>query len=311
MKWLKNTSCMGIRFILLVCVIGLLSSCSTLSPVTWEARIAKARKVTEPVLQYEEHGQGDVLLFLHGFGESRFTWRYLVDDLAKNHRLILLDLKGFGDSPKPHDGRYSIYDQAAAVKQFIEQHNLREVTLIGHSLGGGVALALALMAQQQPQAWRVKRLIVIDAAAYQQQLPTMLAELQRPLFGRLGVYLVSPLYQARQAYIYSFYNDKKIPAQGVQESAKNFARPGARYVYLQSARQLVPDDIEKVAAQYKRIRIPTLIIWGDHDRVIPGRFARRLHRDIKHSRLVWIKEAGHMPHEEQPQQVLQSIEQFL
>lgn len=298
-------------YLLLFLSLGMLAGCSTLSPITWQERVEKHATQPVPRLCYQEQGQGEVLLLLHGFGESHFTWRYLVDDLAKNHRVIMPDLKGFGASPKPRDGRYSIYDQALAVRQFIEQQHLHEVTLIGHSLGGGVALALALMAQRQPQTWHVKRLVVIDGAAYWQRLPSMLAELKRPVVGRLGVYLVSPVYQARKAYEFSFYNDRRIPAEGVQESAKNFAKPGARYVYLQSAKQLVPDDIREVSGQYSTIRVPTLIIWGDHDVVVPGRYARKLHQAIKHSRLEWIAQAGHMPHEEQPQEVLRVIQDFL
>lgn len=289
------------------------AGCSTLTPVTWKERVEKQVGLPSLALHYKVAGKQqagkEVLLLLHGFGESSFTWRYLVNDLAKEYRVISLDLKGFGNSPKPRDGRYSVYDQALAVRQFIEQQQLRHVTLIGHSLGGGVALALALMSQTAP--WHVDHLVVIGAAAYAQNLPSMLEDLRRPVIGEVGVYLVSPHYQARKAYEYSFYDDRKIPHEGVLESARNFARPGSRYVYLQSARQLVPDDISAISRHYRSIQSPTLIVWGYEDQVVPRRYALRLHKAIPDSQLAFIHRAGHMPQEEKPEQTLQEILRFL
>ena len=315
------------RIISVLVFLLLLNGCATVSPVTWKERVEgaigsdvgnsagvngeKQKKIqTSPIdLHYEEQGEGDVILMLHGFGESSFTWRYLVKDLAKKYRVIRLDLKGFGKSPKPKDGRYSIYDQAVVVNQFIKKHELNNITLVGHSLGGGVALALTLIAEKE--AWQVDRLIVLDAAAYRQTLPSMMRQLKNPLVGNVGIHFVSPYYQARKAYEFSFFDNKKIPLEGVRESAQNFAQEGSRYVYVQSVRQLIPDDIESVSAQYKTIKQPTLVIWGYHDEVVSRRYARRLHRDINNSELKLIKRAGHMPHEERPKTVLKVMEAFL
>jgi pimeloyl-ACP methyl ester carboxylesterase len=297
-----------ISFLSLIALL-FLSGCVAVSPITWKERIDNKPYSASVDLHYQEKGQGDVMLLLHGFGESSFTWRYLFDDLAKSYRVIALDLKGFGDSPKPRDGRYSIYDQAVAVSQFIKKHDLKKVTLVGHSLGGGVAMALTLLANKQP--WQVQRLIVIDAAAYQQTLPSMLKQLKDPVVGNIGVYLVSPRYQARKAYEFSFYDDEKIPEEGVEESARNFSRAGSRYVYLQSVKQLIPEDIKKISELYKEIKQPALIIWGFHDVVISRRYARRLHQDLKNSHLVLIRRVGHMPQEEAPEKVLKLINDFM
>ena len=298
------------RILVLFLFLTFLSACSTVSPVTWKERVEKTTATGSPVkLHYKEQGQGDVLLFLHGFAESSFTWRYLVDDLAKNYRVITLDLKGFGESPKPKDGRYSIYDQAVAVKYFIRQQHIKKVTLVGHSLGGGVALALSLMAEKEP--WEIDRLVLIGASAYKQNLPSMLEDLNRPIIGRVGVYLISAAYQARKGYEFAFYDDDKIPEEGVKESTKNFSRAGSRYVFLYAARQLIPKDIEKISKQYKRIKQPVLIIWGKHDEVIPRRYGRRLHRSLDNSQLKMIDNAGHMPQEETPKKVLRLIKQFM
>ncbi|MEE9302231.1 MAG: alpha/beta hydrolase [Thiotrichaceae bacterium] len=309
LKPLKHHLCMS----MVLCAVILLAGCSSL-PVTWEARVEGKNLPPEIKLNYKEQGSvgsgnnGEVVLLLHGFAESSYTWRYLEDDLAKTHRVINLDLKGFGDSPKPRDGRYSIYDQAVAVKHFIKQQKLKRITLVGHSLGGGIALALTLMAENEP--WVVERLILIDAAAYQQNLPSMIRDLSTPIIGELGVYLIPARIQAKQAYTFAFYNDKKIPKEGIEYSARSFSKPGARYVFLQSAKQLIPEDIEKISRQYTTIKQPSLIIWGYHDVVVPRRFARRLHNDLQHSDLRLIHHAGHMPHEETPATVLRLIQRF-
>ena len=285
-----------------------LGGCSSL-PVTWKERVESKSLPPAINLSYTEKGSGDTLLLLHGFAESRFTWRYLVDDLAKNHRVIALDLKGFGDSPKPRDGRYSIYDQAVAVKHFIEQHKLDHITLVGHSMGGGVALALTLLAEKEP--WRVDRLVIIDAAAYKQNLPSMLRDLSTPIVGQLGMYLIPVNYQAKKAYAFSFYDDDKIPPEGVKQAAKSFSKPGSRYVFLQSAKQLIPEDIEKISKRYTTIKQPSLIIWGYNDVVVPRLYGLRLRRDLPNSKLMYVFKAGHMPHEEKPKVVLGLMHKFL
>jgi len=286
-----------------------LTGCSAVSPITWEERIEK--KVAPLVkLAYEEQGSGNVVLLLHGFAESRFTWRYLAKDLAQKYRVISLDLKGFGESPKPKDRRYSIYDQAVAVQHFIQAHELQNVTLIGHSLGGGVALALTLMAKEN-KLWQVDRLILLAAAAYKQNLPSMMRHLNRPIIGRLGVYLMPAYYQARKGYEFAFYDDKKIPVEGVTESARNFSRLGSRYVFLQSARQLVPDDIDEISQKYATIKQPVLIILGDKDRIVSRQHGERLYRALPNSRLEILPNVGHMAQEEAPASVLYLIQSFM
>lgn len=300
----------NMKILYLLCLLLLLSGCSTLTPITWEERVKKT--VAQDIeLAYEEQGNGDVVLLLHGFAESRFTWRYLTKELAQQYRVISVDLKGFGQSPKPRDGRYSIYDQAMAVKTFIEQHQLRRVTLIGHSMGGSVALALALMADEQRLPWQIDRLVLLGAAAYKQKLPAMLHNLNRPIIGRLGVYLMPAYYQAIKGYEFAFYNDDKIPYEGIVESARNFARDGSRYVFLHTARQMIPDDIEQISKRYGTIQQPTLVIWGSNDYVVPRRYGERLHKDLPHSRLEIVPNAGHMTQEEAPAKVLQLITTFM
>src|SRR5208337_4584538 len=117
-----------------------------------------------------EKGQGRPVLLLHGFATSSYTWHAIIPELAKNHRVIAIDLRGFGASDKPLDDHYSIQDQTEAVQAFIEQENLRDLTVIGHSFGGGITLSLALNAEQQRKS-RIRNIVLIDTIAYRQPTP--------------------------------------------------------------------------------------------------------------------------------------------
>jgi pimeloyl-ACP methyl ester carboxylesterase len=285
-----------------------MSGCGQKVPITWKNRIEI--RLQQPLeLSYTSLGQGSSILFLHGFGESKHTWRYLERDLARNYRLYSLDLKGFGDSPKTKDGLYSVYDQALLVENFIKKHNLKNLTIVGHSLGGGVALVLALMAKKHHLS--IKRLVLINTMAYNQQLPSMLRLLNTPVIGPLGLTIMSGRWHALEAYKYAFSDDSKIPQEGVEHSAKLIENPDAKYAYIKTVAQLVPDDIEEMTIQYKNITIPTLIIWGEDDISIRVYNAYQLHYVLPNSRLKVFSNIGHMPHEEAPKKVIREIRRFM
>src|SRR5688500_5260558 len=118
------------------------------------------RSTTKTELHHETYGDGDPVLCLHGLGACLYTWRNLVEPLSQNHKLILVDLKGCGDSPKPRDGRYSVQDQSELIYRFIQHHDLKNLTLIGSSYGGAVALMLATMLCEMDRG-RLSKLILI------------------------------------------------------------------------------------------------------------------------------------------------------
>jgi pimeloyl-ACP methyl ester carboxylesterase len=119
-------------------------------------------------LYAEESGDGPPLILLHGLGGSLFTWRHVVTALSREHRVIALDMKGFGQSDKPFDEHYSAADQAALVSAFIRKRGLSGVTLVGHSFGGVVALRTARDFAREPGV--IARLVVMDTPALQQDL---------------------------------------------------------------------------------------------------------------------------------------------
>ena len=97
-------------------------------------------KVNELQLASSSVGEGNPVLLIHGFGASSYSWRHIIAPLAQKYRVITIDLKGFGESPKPRDDLYSVYEQARLVRNFILENDLQNVRIIGHSYGGGVAL---------------------------------------------------------------------------------------------------------------------------------------------------------------------------
>ncbi len=138
-------------------------------------------------LYKEEYGQGAPILCLHGLGANTFTWRHFIGPLAKDHKLILVDLKGFGRSAKPDDQRYSIHDHADAVYELILKNDWQKLTLIGNSYGGALALLLALRLEDH-QPSRLSKLVLIDAGAHKEYLPGYV-KLMRTFLGKAMIFL--------------------------------------------------------------------------------------------------------------------------
>ncbi len=276
-------------------------------PNTWKYKIEKDnRKIDNINLYARVAGEGKPIVMLHGFGTSSFSFRFIIPSLAKKYKVFAIDLKGFGDSPKPKDGAYSVYDQAMLVSKFIKDHNLKDIILVGHSFGGGVALSLALL---EPN--NIKAMILLDSAAYRQKLPSMIRWLNIPILGKTGFYLLPAELETKEAYNYAFFDDKKIPEDSVKELAKKLKLENARYAFCQTAKSMIPDDIDDISKLYNTITIPTLLLWGNDDIVVKKSIGKRLHKNLSNSVLKIIPNCGHMPHEERPEETLNLIFSFL
>jgi len=261
-------------------------------------------------LYYSEQGKGPPVLLIHGFGASTFTWRHIAPELAKTHRVIAVDLKGFGQSDKPFDGRYSVYDQAELLAQLIEDKDLRNLTLVGHSFGGGVALLLALEANQRLDG-RITRLVLLDSIAFPQNIPVFFRLLDVPLVSQLGVRMVPPSVQTRLALQIAYFDDSKIDPEEVELYAAPLKTAAGKHAIIYSARQIVPEDIAELSERYKTMELPTLILWCDHDRIVPLEVGIKLRRTLPNSTLRLVEDCGHMPQEEQPVSTLSQILGFI
>jgi pimeloyl-ACP methyl ester carboxylesterase len=261
-------------------------------------------------LYYEEQGKGPPLLLIHGFGASTFTWRFVAPELAKTHRVIAVDLKGFGQSDKPFDDRYSVFDQAELLAQLIEEKDLRNLTLVGHSFGGGVALLLALQANQRLEG-RITKLVLLDSIAYPQNIPVFFRLLDVPLVSQIGVRMVPPSMQTRVALEIAYFDDSKIDPAEVEAYAAPLKTAAGKHAMIHSARQILPEDIAALSESYKTMELPTLILWCDHDRIVPLEVGLRLRRTLPNSTLRLVEDCGHMPQEEQPASTLSLIKGFI
>jgi pimeloyl-ACP methyl ester carboxylesterase len=224
--------------------------------------------------------------------------------------VIAVDLRGFGASDKPIDDLYSVFDQAEVIQAFIEQENLRDLTVIGHSFGGGITLALALKSAGERQP-RIRNIVLIDSIAYRQPIPTFFRLLQVPMVGEVSMTLVPPEVQATQGLRLAYYDREKITARAIAEYASTLYSPAAKHALTKTVEHIIPDNIDDLAQRYKTIKFPALVLWCQQDKVVPVFFGHRLRADMPSAELTVLADCGHMPQEEKPEDTVRAIQSFL
>lgn len=260
-------------------------------------------------LNQKKYGSGDPILCVHGLGANLFTWRHFISPLSQKNELILVDLRGFGSSPKPRNTHYSIEDHADDIYKIIMNDDLTKLTLVGNSLGGGIALLVALkLCEREPT--RLAKLVLIDAGAHKEYLPGYL-KLMRSFLGKLVVYLAPSKLAAKLVLRASYYDKNKITEEQVRAYADPIASEGGRHALLQTARQCVPANSDEVIAKLNSITVPTLILWGREDGVIPLKVGELLDQALPDSKLEVFERCGHIPQEEKPEQTIASISRFM
>jgi pimeloyl-ACP methyl ester carboxylesterase len=270
----------------------------------------QVREAGKPVrLAVREAGKGKPILLIHGLGASSYTWRAITPQLARTNRVIALDLKGFGESEKPLDDAYSISDQARLVEDYIARNDLRGVTLVGHSFGGAVAMAVALD-DAQHGARRIEKLVLIDSLAYKQPVPFFFRVLQTPIIGELGMNLIPPDIQIARALAVAYYHDDRVKDETIATYASPLQTEGGRHALLRTVESLANEDADAFAARYPKLKTPALLIWCAHDRIVPMRFGKRLSNDLPNAKIDIIEECGHIPQEEEPEETLAAIQKF-
>jgi pimeloyl-ACP methyl ester carboxylesterase len=289
-----------------------------------QAQSGKTRRQTAKYCGYDaktklyycdyNRGGSDPILFIHGLGGSSYSWRYMVPAFSTTHRVITIDLLGQGQSPKPHKKRYSIIHQGELIQQFIDEKHLNNLTLVGNSYGGALSLLLAINMCEEDHTDKcgpLTKLVLIDSAGYKDHLPLHLKILRTPFLGWWTVHVLPPKWQ-----IWIVLHDSyAVPSRITQEQIDTYAAPIAakngRYALLHLAQQAIPKDIDWYIKQYPTINVETLILWGDEDHVLPALIGERLDDAIPKSYMEYIKSAGHIPQEEQPDQVICKIRSFL
>jgi len=239
-----------------------------------------------------DRGHGDAIVLLHGSNASLFTWEGWADVLARDHRVVTLDLPGHGLTGVNPRGRYSPAGMAEVVDRLADRLGLTRFTLAGNSMGGGVAWRYALL-----HPGRVDRLILVDAAGYPRDEPPPLAFrlFSMPFVGHV-VRFITPRFMVRKS-VREVYGDPSRVSEALVDQYEDFTlRAGNREATRQ--RFALPDD--GMYTRMSEIRAPTLILWGSRDRWILPRYGERFHADIPGSRLVVLDGLGHVPMEEDP-----------
>lgn len=261
-------------------------------------------------LFHERLGSGRPIVFLHGFGATSYLWRKIVPALSTRNELHLIDLKGYGRSPKPRDGRYSISDQAELVLALMSEHKLKHVTLVGHSLGGSVAIVLAhMLAVTHPDA--VISLILMSTPTGDERVPLVGKILRNRILGPIVVAIVPTRLQVRWALRSTYYHPDKITEDQVDVYSESLGSPGGKYALLETLRDIDDAAISLLKSSSAAIAVPTLLIWGRHDRLVPLSSGQQLEKVIKGSKLVVVEETAHTLVEETPAPVLAAIVDFL
>lgn len=251
-------------------------------------------------------GDRPTLVLVHGFAASLRTWDPIAPALTRTHRLLRHDLKGFGRSGRPRGGPYTIAENAAILVELIARERPGRIVLVGHSYGGAVACLAAGMLRAI-----VDGLVLIDSASYDQKLPFFISGLRLPVLRWLSPWMGTAAMRSRVVLNSLFVDRSLIDAAIVERYAFPLRRPGGDYGYARTARQILPESFDAVTTTIRSIDVPTQIIWGDRDTAVPFAFARRLHGDIRGSRLAVVPGVGHMPHEERPGEVLRVLGEFL
>lgn len=253
---------------------------------------------------------GRPLVLIHGFGANSYTWRHWARPLAADHRLHLLDLMGHGSAPAPAHGDYSPRGHADLVRRYITDREMTNVTLIGHSLGGGIALlaALELVAGESD---RLDSLVLISAAALRQDFPRYVGLARMPILGELLLALVPSAWLIRQVLRSIVHDEEGIRPEQVQAYADPLRRRGSRRAVLETARHIVPPDLDRIVARYPEIDVPTLLLWGREDPVVPLTLAEALRDVLPRAELHVLDNCGHNPQEEVPDRALEPVLRFL
>jgi len=233
----------------------------------------------DAALSYQVQGTGSPLILIHGLAGSGRWWARNVDALSEQFRVYVIDLIGFGGSRiRSYGNRFILNEAADILLAFMDRLGIDRASLMGHSMGGHIAAALAASTPA-----RVERLVLVDAAA----LP-----IRRGAASHLLALSVSL---------------PRFPVRFLPVLLVDSWRAGLRTIW-RAGRELLVSDIQVDVAQ---IRVPTLVVWGARDRIVPTDLGRRLATSVPGATLLVVDGAGHNPMWERPDEFNRAVLAFL
>jgi pimeloyl-ACP methyl ester carboxylesterase len=262
---------------------------------------------------YRMAGSGPVLLFIHGIGDDSSTWLDVLASLTGDYTVIAPDLLGHGGSDKPR-ADYSVAAYACGMRDLLATLDVDRVTVVGHSLGGGVAMQFAY---QFPE--RCERLVLVSSGGVGSGVHPLLrlaaapgTDLMLPLLGtppvREGLRRLSSLLRATGGLGLGADLDYVV------NKYVRLAESPSRQAFLRTLRAVVDwrgQVVNMLDRSYLTEGIPTMLIWGTRDHVVPSAHAAIAHEAMPGSRLEIFDGAGHFPHHTSPQRFLSVLRDFL
>jgi pimeloyl-ACP methyl ester carboxylesterase len=261
---------------------------------------------------YRQAGNGPVIVLVHGITSSSETWEYVMPALARRFTVLAPDLMGHGMSAKPR-GDYSLGAYASGVRDLLVTLGHEKATFVGHSLGGGIAMQLSY---QFPE--RCERLVLVDSGGLGREVSLLLRSATLP-----GSELVLPLLTNRRLLDAGRAVDGFLQRIGLRlmtdigEMARGHATLAdheARAAFVHTLRTIVDPGGQRVSATdrlYLAEHVPFLLIWGEHDPIIPVAHGEAAHDLVPGSRLEIFPDSGHFPQLDEPQRFIDALEDFI
>ena len=228
-------------------------------------------------------------------------WERVALRLADRHTVIAPDLLGHGDSATPR-GDYSLGAHAASIRDLLSAIGIDRASIVGHSLGGGVAMQFYWQAPH-----RVERIALVSSGGLGHEVSPLLRSMAIP-----GMSFA--LAAAAHPWLVRTLARSGPQARQVARALRPLSDPGSREAFLQTLRSVIDVRGQRVSARdrlYLLQAVPTLFAWGERDRTIPLEHGRRAHHDVPHSRFATLPEAAHFPHLEDPDGLADVLGEFL
>ena len=263
-------------------------------------------------IAYRQAGSGPVIVLIHGITSDSATWRRVMPYLAARFTVIAPDLIGHGASAKPK-GDYSLGAHASSVRDLLVALGHDRATFVGHSLGGGIAMQLSY---QFPE--RCERLVLVDSGGLGRDVSLLLRAATLP-----GSELVLPVLAATRMLDAGRLAGGVLSRLGlragtdIEEMARGhatLASSEARHAFVQTIRAVVDPGGQRVNASnrlYLTRHLPLLLIWGEHDSLIPASHGIATHAQLPDSRLELFSDSGHFPQLDEPERFLHVLQDFI
>lgn len=262
-------------------------------------------------MAYLDEGQGEVILLLHGMAGSSQTWRSVLRPLSRKYRVIAPDLLGHGNSTKPRSD-YSLGAFAVSLRDLLDELGVSRATVVGHSLGGGVAMQFTY---QHPDY--CERLILMNSGGLGPDVGWTLRLLSAPGAELFMPIIAPPPVLSAGEKVRSWFAKAGIQSPRGAEiwnAYSSFADPSTRRAFLRTLRSVVDYRGQAVSALNRlhlRTDMPTMAIWGDQDAIIPVDHAYAAQQTRPDVRLEVLEGVGHFPQVERPMEVVELIDDFI